>query len=263
MAFPTIPTTASGDLLGTSTTTATTTHTFPNLSSLRGGAGPEAGDLLIAIIVQYQGGSANAEFDTWGASFTERLDDATVTALDLAVGVASKVATGSESGTFTVTSAHSFRSKNFLMRIPAGTWHGTTAPEVLAAARGTGVVADPGALTPSWGAEDTLWISVDGQSETSTTGSPPDVSASPTNYSGDFIQVRDSDAVGQIGAGVGFRQNNAASEDPGPWTILNANRGNNIATVIAVRPATEVSVLNPSFQRRRSKFREAVRSASY
>ena len=237
MSFPTIPTVASGDLLSSTTSTASTTHTFPSLSSLRGGAGPQAGDLLIAICVQYQGGTANAEFGSWGASFTEFLDDALGSGTgEGANGFAYKIATGSESGTFTVTSAHSFKSVQILMRIPAATWHGTTPPEVTASNRGAGVAGDPASLSPSWGADDTLWIYAMGHTETSTTGSPPTISASPTNYSGDLIVARGADAVGEITAGVGFRQLNAASENAGAYTGTNLNRGNGIAALIAVRP---------------------------
>jgi len=234
MAFPTIPTTGANTLLSATTSPASTTHTFPSLTTLA----PASGDLLIAIIVQYQGGTLNAEYSSWGASFTETIDDAAASGTgNGALGVAHKIATGSESGTFTVTSAHSFKSVQFLMSIPAATWHGTTIPEVQAATRAAGAAADPGSFSPSWGADDTLWISVDGQTETTTVGSPPTLSASPTNYSGDLIVARIADAVGDITAGVGFRQLNASSEDVGVWTGTNLNRGSNIATVIAIRPA--------------------------
>jgi hypothetical protein len=232
MAFPTIPTTGANTLLSSTTSPASTTHTFPSLTTLA----PAAGDLLIAIIVQYQGGTAN-QYGTWGASFNELLDDALTSGTgNGALGIARKTATGSESGTFTVTSANSFKSVQFLMRIPAGTWHGTTIPEAQAASRAAGLAADPGSFSPSWGADDTLWIAVAGQTETSTTGSPPTLTASPTNYSGDLIVARVADAVGDITAGVGFRQLNAASDDLGTWTGTNLNRGNGIASVIAVRP---------------------------
>ncbi len=204
---------------------------------MRGGAGPQSGDLLIAICVQYQGGTLNAEFSAWGASFTETLDDALGSGTgNGALGVARKIAAGTESGTFTVASAHSFKSVQFLMRIPAGTWHGTTIPEIQAASRAAGAAADPGSFSPSWGADDTLWIAVGGQTETSTTGSPPTLTASPTNYSGDLIVARVADAIGDITAGVGFQQLNAASEDVGTWTGTNLIRGNGIASVIAIRP---------------------------
>ena len=244
MTFPTIPTTGANTLLSSTTSPASTTHTFPNLTTLA----PGAGDLIIACCVQYQGGTANAEFGTWGASLIEFLDDALGSGTgNGANGFAYKIATGSESGTFTVTSAHSFKSVNFLMRIPAATWHGTTPPERTASARAAGAAGDPDSLSPSWGADDTLWIAVGGQTETSTTGSPPTLTASPTNYSGDLIVARVADAVGDITAGVGFRQLNAASEDVGTWTGSNLNRGNGIASVIAVRPVLPPP-LNPNFQ---------------
>lgn len=233
MAFPTTPTVAANTLLSSTTSPASLTHTFPSLTTLA----PQAGDLIIAICVQYQGGTLNAEFSSWGASLSELLDDALGSGTgNGALGIARKTASGSESGTFTVTSAHSFKSANILMRIPAGTWHGTTIPETTVAARAAGAVADPAALSPSWGADDTLWVAIGGQTETSTTGNPPTLDASPTNYSGDLIVARAADAVGDITAGVGFRQLNASSEDVGTWTASNALRGNGIAAVIAVRP---------------------------
>lgn len=234
MTFPTIPTTGANTLLSSTTSTASTTHTFPNLTTLA----PAAGDLIIAICVQYQGGTANAEFSSWGASLTEFLDDALGSGTgNGANGFAYKVASGSESGTFTVTSAHSFKSVQFLMRIPAATWFGSGAPAVTASNRASGVAADPASLSPSWGADDTLWIAVFGHTETTVTGSPPTLTASPTNYSGDLIVARAADAVGDITSGIGFRQLNATSEDAGVYTGSNLNRGSGIAAVIAVRPA--------------------------
>lgn len=239
MAFPTIPTTGANTLLSSTTSPASTTHTFPNLTTLA----PAAGDLVIAIIAQYGAATAGNQFNTWGASLNEILDDSENATGTGALGVAHKTAAGSESGTFTVTSVNSFKSVQFLMRIPAATWHGTTAPAVQAASRAAAAAADPGSFDPAgWAAEDTLWISVGGQTETTTTGTPPVITASPTNYSGDLIVARVADAVGDITAGVGFRQLNAASEDVGTWTGTNFIRGNGIATVIAVRPAVEVVI---------------------
>jgi hypothetical protein len=238
MTFPTIPTVASGDLLSSTTSPASTTHTFPNLSSLRGGAGPQVGDLLIAICVQYGAATAGNQYSSWGASFLEILDDALASGTGVgAIGVAYKIAVGGESGTFNVTSATSSKSVQFLMRIPAATWRGTTIPEILAAIRATGLAADPGSFDPTnWGAEDTLWIAIAGQTETSTTGSPPTLDSPPANYSGQLIVARVADAVGDITAGVAFRQLNASAENVGVWTGTNLNRGNGIATVIAIRP---------------------------
>ena len=96
MAFPTTPTTGASTLLQTSTTTASTTHTFPDLTTLA----PAAGDLIIAICLTYGGGTNNAEFTTWPGGLTETRDDATTGITDVSVGVAHKIAAGTESGTF-------------------------------------------------------------------------------------------------------------------------------------------------------------------
>lgn len=234
---PTIPTAGANTLLSSTTSPASTTHTFPDLTTLA----PAAGDLIIAICVQYDGTTAG-QFDTWGASLSEILDSASTGTGDGALGVAQKTATGSESGTFTVTSANSFKSVNFLMRIPTGTWKSDTPPEVQAASRAAGAAADPGSFSPSWGADDNLWIAVAGHTETSTTGGPPTLFSPPANYANQLIVARVADAVGDITAGVAFRQLNAASEDVGTWTVINPTRGDGIATVIAVRPAPPVPV---------------------
>ena len=237
MSFPTVPTVAANTLLATTTTTASSTHTFPNLTTLA----PATGDLIIAVCVQYQGGTAGAEFPaTWGATFplTETADRANANTTDMAIGVAHRIATGTESAAFSITTAHAFRSVNFLMRIPAGTWDGSTIPEVSAMDVSAGGTADPASFDPAnWGAEDTLWIAVCGDGETSTTGSPPTIDTPPTNYTGDLIVARAGDAVGHVTAGVAFQQINASAEDAGTWTISNANRGRSAALVIAVRPA--------------------------
>jgi hypothetical protein len=243
VAFPTIPTTGANTLLSQTTSPASTTHTFPNLTTLA----PAAGDLILAFSVQYQGGNANTEYSSWGASLTELLDDSLTTGTgNGALGIAYKTASGSESGTFTVTSAHSFKSVQYLMRIPTGTWHGTTAPEVTAANR-TSTGGDPDPLSPSWGADDTLWIYIGAHTETTTTGSPPTITASPTNYSGDLIVARVADAVGDITAVAAFRQFNTATEDAGVYTGTNLNRGNGIAALLAVRPAVTVVTYIPRY----------------
>lgn len=245
MAFPTIPTVAASTLLSATTSSASTTHIFPNLTTLA----PASGDLIIAICFAYEG-DTTPQFSSWGASLTEILDDSLTGTGNGALGVAYKVASGSESGTFTVTSADSWKSVQFLMRIPAATWHGTTAPGVQAATRAGGAVADPDSFSPSWGAEpgcqDNLWIAIAAHTETTTAGSPPTLDSPPTNYSGQLIVARGADAVGEITAGVGFRQLNDSAADVGTWSATNANRGDGIAAVIAIRPAVLNNYYLPS-----------------
>jgi len=241
VAFPTTPTVAGNTLLSSTTSPASTTHTFPSLTTLA----PQAGDLLIAICLLYTGstgGSAGDQFSAWGGSFNELADLETTTALDVAIGIATKTAVGGETGTFTVTSATSVKSVQFLMRIPAGTWK---AIENSAATRSVGGVPDPASFDPAgWAAEDTLWIAVYGHSETTTTGSPPTIDTAPTNFTGASIVARVADAVGDITAAVAFRAQNASAQDVGTWTVSNPTRGNGAAVVLAIRP---VNVQTTSF----------------
>jgi hypothetical protein len=85
---------------------------------------------------------------------------------------------------------------------------------------------DAGALTPSWGAKDTLWdsaaayaLAVGGVGD----GVPP------TNYANLVEQ-----ASGFVGSGHAYRTLNATSEDPGAWS---SGDGARAVTLIAIEPA--------------------------
>jgi hypothetical protein len=240
MAFPTVPTSAAGRILSSANTSPAGTHTFPNLSSLT----KNAGDLLVAIICQYDGNSTNAEYSAWGGSFTEFVDQTTTATM--AIGAAYKWSTGSESGTFTVTSADTSTndSQCLLLSIPGA--HDTTPPEGGTIANGTAAAADPGSLNPTgWDAEDTLWIAVCGAGETSTTGSFTAPSAAPANYTDLFVTAVSADVVGGVYGAVAFRQLNAASEDVGAFTVDLSNARNS-ALLLAVRPAAPQPVGDPN-----------------
>lgn len=232
MAFPDIPT---GGRVVVSTTTGTTSpRTFPNLNTLT----KSAGDLLIAIIYCYQTTAAGGSiFGSWGASFTEFVDVGGST--NACIGAAYKFSTGSETGTFTVTQAATITGHAAFILLSISGAHASTPPEATGITQGTTSAANPGALAPSWGAEDTLWISVAGNGETGTGGTFNGLGSSPTNYGGDVETAISSDVVGGVTAGVGFRQNNTASEDVGTWTLDTSNARNS-AVVIAVRPKPPV-----------------------
>lgn len=231
MAFPTIPTVAAGRVLTTVGTTCASGQTFPNLSSLT----KNSGDLLIAIVAIYDGNSTDAEFSSWGGGFTEFGDFATTTSLS--IGCAYKWSTGSETGTFTVTSADTSTNDyaTILLSIPGA--HATTPPEAGGYASGTAAAADPGSLNPSgWDVEDTLWIAVAGCGETSTAGAFTGLASAPSTFSDYADTGISADAVGGIEAAVAFLQSAAASVDPGTFgtDTSNTNWG---AITIAVRPA--------------------------
>lgn len=234
MTFPTIPTVAAGRILFTLNTAGGATKTFPNLSSLT----KNAGDLLIAIAVEYDGNSTNAEFSAWGASFTEFADQAGTATM--AIGAAYKFSTGSETGTFTVTTADTSANDSVMILMSIAGAHDTTVPEAGAMVTGTAAAADPASFDPAgWAAEDTLWIAVAGSGETSVTGSFTGVASAPTNYTNYADSGITADVVGGAEAAVAFRQLNAASEDVGTFSV-DVSNARNAALVIAVRPAPTV-----------------------
>ena len=160
MAFPTIPTVAAGRVLMTNQADASGTRTFPNLSSLTNASG----DLLIAIALCYQSaGVAGSVFSSWGGGFTELAvggDLMGASGSTMPIGVASKISTGSEAGTFTVTQASpTGHATLILLAIPGAS--DSSPPEAGGLTSGTVAAADPAAFNPSgWDVEDTLWISV-------------------------------------------------------------------------------------------------------
>lgn len=232
MAFPTIPTVAAGRVLTTNQLDSSGTRTFPSLSSLT----KSSGDLLIAIIVAYQTTAGLDAFTSWGGSFTELTDQSTGSTM--AVGAAYKWSTGSETGTFNVTENATITgdASMILLAIPGA--HASTPPEAGTRAVGTTAAADPGALAPSWGAEDTLWISVVGDGCTNISGAWDGCGTTPpTNYS-DWVDTNatDTSTVGDCEAAVSFRQLNTSSENIGTAGVDISN-ARNVAFVIAVRPA--------------------------
>lgn len=231
MAFPTIPTAAAGRVLTTTGTTCASGQTFGDLSSLT----KNSGDLLIAIVFIYDGNSTNAEFSSWGGGFTEFGDFATTTTVS--IGCAYKWSTGSETGTFTVTSADTSTNDyaTILLSIPGA--HASTPPEAGGYANGTNAAADPGSLNPSgWGTEDTLWIAVAGIGETSTSGTFTGATGAPSTYSDYADTGISADVVGGMEGAVAFLQSAAASVDPGTFTSDTSNSRWGAIT-IAVRPA--------------------------
>jgi len=233
MAFPTVPTVAAGRVLSALATNPAGTHTSPDLGSLT----KNAGDLLIAIVITYDGNSTNAEFSSWGGGFTEFGDFATTTTMG--IGCAYKWSDGTETGTFTVTSADTSANDSafFLLSIPGA--HATTPPEAGGYASGTAAAADPAAFDPAgWAAEDTLWIAVGGSGETSTTGSFTGLASAPANYTDYADTGISADVVGGVEGAVAFRQLNASSENVGTFSV-DVSNARNAAAVIAVRPAPQ------------------------
>ncbi len=241
MAFPTIPTEGAGRAIYTTEPDTTSPRTSPNLSGLT----KASGDLLIAIIVAYQSSVTDAAFSSWTSGWTEFHDSSSSTTM--AIGMAYKWSTGSETGTISVTQAATITGHAawILLAIPGA--HASTPPEAGSRASGTAAIADPAAFDPAaWAAEDTLWISVCGCGETATTGAFSGVGTGPTNYTGTEVYSGISgDVVGGVEAGVAFRQLNAASEDIGVWSGTDVSYARNAAAVIAVRPVPAAAAYAP------------------
>lgn len=258
MAFPTIPTVAAGRVLTGVQADTTATRTFPSLTGLT----KNSGDLLIAIVICYQASTfANDSFSNWGAGFTEFIDQGT--SANVGIAAAYKWSDGTETGTFTVDQRTTVTGHAALILLSIAGAHASTPPEGGSFATGTSAAADPAAFDPAgWGAEDTLWVSIGGSGETSTTGSYTGMDQQPTNYAfGDSAWTGiSSDVVGGCDGAVSSRQLNASSEDVGPWSCDTSN-ARNAALVISVRPAAVV-VSDPGgalFERRTPRRRSLQR----
>ena len=207
------------------------TNTFPNLNTLT----KSAGDLLIAICVIYDGNSSTgAEFSGWGGGFTEFGDFGTTTTM--AIGCAYKWSTGSETGTFTVTTSDASTTDRqmILLAIPGA--HATSPPEAGGYAAGVNANANPGSVTASWGAEDNLWIAVCGCGETATGGAFQGVIGTVSGYTDFFATTQSADVIGGIEAGVAFLQSAVATEDPPAFNTDTSNARWGAITIV-VRPA--------------------------
>lgn len=145
-------------------------------------------------------------------------------------GVWYKIADGSEGATQTWTAGvattgawHSFKITD---------WHGTTPPEY-ASTNGDSASVNPPSLSPSWGSDDTLWITLAGSSANAMT-----FSVAPTSFTG-LTSTTASSGGGASNMGSAYRQNATATEDPSTFTT-STNRWWSSFT-IGIRPSAGVS----------------------
>ena len=140
-----------------------------------------------------------------------------------------KIADGTEGGT-TVDFVTSGTETAMAVVYRITSWHGTTPPEVGTFAEATSTTPDPPSLTPSWGAEDTLWIAHFGANDNGT----GTVSAFPTSYT-NGLSGRANNVASSCMAGSARRNLNATSDDPGTFTKNNSDAW--VANLTAIRPA--------------------------
>lgn len=140
-----------------------------------------------------------------------------------------KIADGAEDGgTATWTASTGTSAIWQVIRVTG--WHGTTPPEAASASGDFTTNPDPPTLTPSWGAADTLWLEIAGNTATAalTTGAS-------TNYSG-YQDDTASSGGAQANIASASRQLNASSDDPGEF----ANAGSIrywAALTVAIQPS--------------------------
>lgn len=203
MAFPVVA------ALTTSTESSdVTTHTM-NLPS-----GIIAGSLLMAFVT-VDGNPTTTPPTGW----TSLVNSVVGGAGGAQSNVWYKKATGSEGSTVTFETSNAQASAHIVIRCAAHADVAVQAPEQGSMLGGTDTNIDPPSLTPTGGAKDYLWIAWM-SSDTDALGQ--NVTAYPTNYTAHQTNVQVS-GVGGANVAIATRELNAASEDPGPFTIANAD----------------------------------------
>jgi len=236
MAFPTIQ--AADTKTGSVTSNSTSwTLTYPtNLA---------AGDLILAIVGSdgNQTAGAGPSFPSWGAQGAQ-VDGSAASSLCMGA----KIASGSETGNFTLTMPANEQGPWTVLRITG--WYGSGLPAWTATALGnagspltadgleagtstivgTSTTANPPDLNPgNWGTEDTLWLAVAAWDST------PTATAKDANFTYTTSQPMSSGGAGGAGLAVSFRQLNAANLDPGAYTLSAAESG--VIATLGIRPA--------------------------
>ena len=204
MTFSTIASTSQN------TTAAGTSHVITMPSGI------QAGDLLLVFFAT----DGDNTITDWGG-FTE-LDQQKDTK-DIFGAVGYKIAVGSD--TLTITTSVSEPGSHICYRI-TGHECDMLPPEICTYIYGTTDAPDSGSLTPSWTQDDTLWISMEANDSNSV------VSAYPTNYT--QSQVNQTGGNTECGVGVAGRNLNATSDNPGAFTLDDAEQW--FAWTLAIPP---------------------------
>lgn len=222
-AFPTITSTTTSE---ETANTASHTVSYPATTA--------NGDLLILLFSNDGASDTPTLPGTWGTNELTNGDQG-----GGGYAVSYLIADGTEGGgSITVTTPSVEQSSAAMLRILAADWHGTTPPEILMGTASLTASPDVGSLSPSWGSEDTLWISLafrDRGTFTVSTWPLPDNQTNMLNGTSNQGAFS-SDELAQ------------ASLDPSAW--LWSVSTSNIAGVLAVRPAAAAT--NNSLRRRRS-----------
>jgi hypothetical protein len=206
------------------TTTARTTGFATSVTSMAVNLPPAiaSGDLLLAFVEVRNAGTWTPPTN-WN-ELDAQLGGGSVGELT----VFYKIADGTEGATASWTASTGTTAIWHVRRIT--NWHGTTVPEVTKTS-GDASIADPPSLTPSWGADNTLWFAISGHTASSASA----WSAGPSGYS-DFLCSGASSGGAAVSIASAYKVANASSEDPGTLTVSGSNRWW-AAVTIGVRPS--------------------------
>ncbi|KKN20429.1 hypothetical protein LCGC14_0935660 [marine sediment metagenome] len=180
-------------------------------------AGIVSGELLL-VFFSTASGTSNAV--TWPSGWTEYFEVNQGTNAKL--NGAYRQADGTEGASITVTTSLGRRSAHSSYRISGAEDPATQVPES-STATGLSTDGDPPSLTPTGGSKDYLWFAAIGIS------ADDSAMGAPTNYANLLNQATANPSLGSAD-----RSLNAASEDPGTFTSINASWA--VATV-AVHPS--------------------------
>jgi hypothetical protein len=210
MAFPVVQGAAH-----TATAGGTTSHTF-DLPT-----GVQAGEMLLALCTDSAIGARDySDLAGWNKILN------TNESRNLATFW--RWADGTEGATATITISSNAALCVSCYRISGAQ---NVAPAVANTASTTSTNPDPPSLSPSWGAEDTLWFAFAGWNSRTTAPS-----AYPSNYS-DNQNTLPAVSGQAASLGVATRNLNASSENPGVFTMASSTWR---AATLAVRPAAVV-----------------------
>ncbi len=213
MTFPTIP---SASYIGVYNNTALNPHTAVSFP-----ATVDANQLLI-----YFGGN-DGTGDTCTISGPTILMNPAVNAQGNGAYAYYETAVGNEDGgTYTVTPTSLEELVAYCLAIDG--WDGVTAPEISSIANGSSTAPNPPSITPSWGAEDTLFIAV------TTWNLGAGTVGYPTNYDDNQNTQEVTGAIN--GCAFATRAINGSPENPGVFSFTSSTGWQ--AFTIAVRSAS-------------------------
>lgn len=220
---------ASPAVVGRNLTNGTTATSSPVVN-----IGSPANGTRVVVLFRVGAGVAGP---VWPAGWNE-LVDSTDDASDDWTSIAYRDCDGAEGATITLTTA----VQKFAAIALEITGQDTgIAPELSTVATGTSTTPDPTTCTPTGGAKDYLWIWAGGWEGEQT--SPP--ASNPTNYTDP--QGADSGTAAATATNVRVataeRLLNAASEDPGSWTISASDDWT--AWTIAIHPSSGAAAVLP------------------